>query len=587
MLNKPSGNRISRRMEAIRAEISEARNLPALYKAIATGLASLFQARTVLLLHGTECEEGLRPVFSWPERPLGVWSSLRITQSDPLYRALLDTNATPILYAALLRREGMSKSSAVKLLSRIGRWEYVVPIGRGSYLAGLVFLAGVQRSFEPSSRYGLELRHLTDVMAYALVAMLSMERLRREAKEKAMLVEVGKRVSSSLDLHEVLHGIVEAVREVVPCDHAAVFLLDQRRGELWYAVYQGKAKEVPRNFRLKMGQGLVGWVAFTGQPVLVRDVRSDSRYVRLFPDSRSELDVPIKRGDRVLGVISLESRRRGAFTEHHLELLQAFAGQAAIAIENALLLEELVEKQKLERELVIAREVQKALLPRALPRIRGFRLAATTIPSGMVGGDLYDVVQFADGSVAFAVGDVAGKGTPGAILMATLYSTYRGLLRRGLQPAKLMRSLNNLLVERLDTESFATLFLAVLYPDEKKLCYCNAGHNPPILVRADGRAEKLSEGGPVLGFLADLSYTEKEVQLGPSDLLVMYTDGVTEVVNEREEMFGEERLIQLLVKYRDLDPRPLRDRIVRSVREFRGEASLEDDLTLLILKVQP
>lgn len=585
MIRRLNTSAFQKKLEVLRREISEARSLGALYRAVGEGFARLFQARMVILFHEDECQAGLRPVFSWPEKPLGVWSSLRITQQDPLYQAIEQSNGPVVPYALLLRRERNGRSRAAELLARIGTWDFVIPLRQQDYLAGAVFLSGVRRAVAANSRSAVELNHLTEIVAYALMVTQTMERLQREAKEKAILLEIGKKVSSSLDIKEVLKSIVSAVREVVPCDHAAVFLLDQDKGELRHAVYEGTAKEAPRNVRLKVGQGLVGWVAITGQPVLIRDVRSDTRYVRLFPDSRAELDVPIKRGDRVFGVISLESNRKGAFNEHHLELLQAFAGQAAVAIENALLLDELVEKRRLEQELEIAREVQRALLPQSLPKIRGYRLAGITIPSGMVGGDLYDVVQFGDGSVSFAVGDVAGKGTPGAILMATLYSTYRGLLRKGLDPAKLMRSLNNLLVERLDSESFATFFLAVLRPEEHRLVYCNAGHNPPILVRSDGHVMKLTEGGPVLGFVPGLSYVNAEVKLEAGDLLVMYTDGVTEAANSREEMFGEQRLIDLLVENRHLDPRRLRDKVVHEVKTFCGSELLQDDLTLLILKV--
>lgn len=586
MSGQLSTSRMFKRIRAIRREISESRNLSSLYRAIGVGLANLFHAQKALVMHEVECEDGLRPVFMWPEKPLGVWSSIQILPRDPLYQALLQAKEPVVSFAWLLRRMGNEKSRWLEPLMKIAAWDQVVPIGSEQYLAGAVFLAGVRRPVEPDGPLAAEIGHLADVMSYALMAMLTTERLRREAKEKATLAEVGKRISSSLDLQEVLHAIVEAVREVVPCDHAAVFLLDQDKGELRYAVYQGIAEQVPSDFRLKVGQGLVGWVAITGQPVLIKDVRNDSRYLRFYEDSRSELDVPIKRGDRVLGVISLESRRRGAFDQHHLELLQAFAGQAAVAIENALLLEELVEKRRLEQELEIARQVQRALLPRSLPRIRGYRFAAVTIPSGLVGGDLYDVVEFGDGSIALAIGDVAGKGTPGAILMATLYSTYRGLLRKGFAPRKLMRSLNNLLVERLDAESFATLFLSVLVPAERRLRYCNGGHNPPLLIHADGSFKKLAEGGPVLGFVPNLRYTDGVIELNPGDVLLLYTDGVTEAMNAREEMFGEDRLLELAVANRHLDPRRLRDRIVQAVREFRGTAPLEDDLTLLIVKVQ-
>ena len=572
------------RLERLRRRVRSAQDLGKLYRIVAEGFARLLGAERVLLLHELDCMRGPEVVYATPAPAAGQdLPSANIPREDPLYSFLEKTTRAFVLLDDPRFREAVGDSAALQRLHELGEWKVAVPLRQVDVLVGVVLLGAVHK-LDVAFHYRRAIRRLAELIAYACVTLLMFQRLQQEAKEKTTLLEVAKKISSSLELKEVLEMVVEAVRQVVPCDHATVFLIDRERDELKHVVYRGSGRAVARGFRLKLGQGLVGWVAITGQPVLIDNVLEDERYYRLFPDSRSELDVPLVRGDRILGVISLESRRERAFNEHHLELAKAFAAQAAIAIENALLLDELVEKRRLERELSIAREIQKALLPKELPRLRGFKMDAYTLPSGMIGGDLYDVVQFADRSVALAVGDVSGKGTPGAILMATLYSTYRGLLRRGIEPASLMRKLNNLLVERIDPESFATFFLALLDPRKRSLHYCNAGHNPPILVRQDGSYERLEEGGPVLGFLPELSYISAKAELKPGDVLVLYTDGVTEAANAEDELFGEERLISVVRRNRGLGPRRLRKKIIQEVVSFTGRKNLDDDLTLLIVK---
>jgi len=571
------------RLERLRRRVRAARDLGKLYRVVAEGFARLLDADRVLVLHELDCMRGLEAVYALPRPDDGSLPPVSISRDDSFYDYLKTTRRALVMLHSPWVQERSPGSKVLPELLKSG-WRVAVPLQQLDMLVGVVLLGPIGVDLTRLS-YRRAIRRLSELIAYAAVTLLMFQRLQQEAKEKATLLEVAKKISSSLDLMEVLELVVEAVRQVVPCEHATVFLIDRERDELKHAVYRGSGRAVIKNFRLKLGQGLVGWVAITGQPVVIDNVLEDERYYRLFPDSRSELDVPLVRGDKILGVISLESRRERAFTEHHLELAKAFAAQAAVAIENALLLEELVEKRRLERELAIAREIQKALLPKELPRLRGFALDAYTLPSGMIGGDLYDVVEFADRTVALAVGDVSGKGTPGAILMATLYSTYRGLLRRGIDPGQLMRKLNDLLVERIDLESFATFFLALLNPKTRTLRYCNAGHNPPLLVHEDGSYERLEEGGPVLGFVPQLSYISTKIELKPGDLLVLYTDGVTEAANAEDELFGEERLVALLQRYRRLGPKRLRKKIIQEVVAFTGRKALDDDLTLLIVKV--
>jgi len=233
-----------------------------------------------------------------------------------------------------------------------------------------------------------------------------------------------------------------------------------------------------------------------------------------------------------------------------------------------------------------ARRFQRALLPRTLPQVSGYDFAAINVPSQTVGGDLYDFIQFSDGRIGISIGDVAGKGTPGAIIMAMLYSTYRGLVRQKMPMDKMMHDLNNLLKKRISPSSFVTFFYGELNPASGEFVYCNAGHCGPFLLRSDGRVEKLTEGGLVLGFLADMTYEVGRTQLQAGDLLLLYTDGVTEAMPlGLNEIFDESRLLTLLRENRDASALVLLRHLYHKVKAYTGSPRLLDDLTAVAVKV--
>jgi sigma-B regulation protein RsbU (phosphoserine phosphatase) len=412
------------------------------------------------------------------------------------------------------------------------------------------------------------------------------DRYRREALEKEILLEVVREMSASLDLSHVLTTIIDGLHTVVPYDQAVIFLLNRESWEIEQLVHRGYRQSSLEKLRLKIGEGVSGWVAKTGRSVIVPDVHADSRYIEVQPSTKSEIAVPLFSSGEVVGVFNLESDQPGAFENRHLELLEAFASQAAVAIERARLHHEVVLKHALERELRFAREIQKALLPKKMPRARNVSLSALNIPSRHVSGDLYDAVKFAEGRIGIAIGDVSGKGTPGAILMATLFGIYRSEVRRGLPAHKLMSRLNRRFMENLLQGGFATFFYAVLDPTTLKFEYCNAGHNPPILLRADGRVDFLDTGGIILGFSPKADYERRQIQLASGDLLCLYTDGVTEAESPQDELFGRDRLVDVLRRNRDGSVSELKRKILETITKFSGDAPPEDDVTVVLLKVK-
>jgi len=235
-----------------------------------------------------------------------------------------------------------------------------------------------------------------------------------------------------------------------------------------------------------------------------------------------------------------------------------------------------------KRELDEARAIQQRFLPAEMPKLRGCDIQAFWKPLNGVGGDYFDAMQLDDSTVALCIADVAGKGLPAALLMSNMQATVRRLMQATCSPAQLCRQFNRVAVENTTSERFVTLFYAVLDLKTRTLRYTNAGHVPPMLVRAGGTIERLCDGGTVLGAFGDSDYDETQIDVRAGDRMVFVTDGITEARNVEDEEFGDARLAALLLQYRDLEPAQLQRVLIDSVVSFAGEA-LQDDATIMIV----
>ena len=427
----------------------------------------------------------------------------------------------------------------------------------------------------------------SEQVAFALDNALLFDETERRALEKDVLLEVTKTLSASLDLDEVIEAMFRALRQVVHFDAAAIYLVNRSTLALELVAEVGYPQGSERAFDLQVGQGIVGWVAKTGQPVIVPDVTSDPRYVAARSSTRSEVASPLLLERRTIGVFNLESDQDDAYHDGHLALLSVFASQAAVAIERARLTRELLERRRLEKELAIAREIQLSFLPKRPPQIPGFDVAGESRTHDEVGGDYYDFVPVAETRVGLAIADVSGKGIPAALIMAGFRMSLLAEIRNEFAIRAVMRKVNSLLHESTDRDKFVTAFYGVLDFKNKVLIFSNAGHNPPILRRADGRFEYLEEGGVALGVLPDARYDERPIALRPGDLLVLYTDGITETEAPSGEQFGTRRLEQAMEHVREKTASEIVEGLVSEVTRWAGEKGVSDDLTLIVLKAQP
>ncbi|MGE5276252.1 MAG: PP2C family protein-serine/threonine phosphatase [Acidobacteriota bacterium] len=301
------------------------------------------------------------------------------------------------------------------------------------------------------------------------------------------------------------------------------------------------------------------------------------------------LAVAIAVGGRRLGVLAVadkESRDGGVldFTPTDARLLSLFANQAAAAIETARLHREAIEKERIERELELAAAIQREILPRALPRVEGVELAAANVPTRQVGGDYYDLFPLSGGRLGFLVADVSGKGVPAALLVSTVHSAVHLQIDEAKTVVDLVARIDRHLRRFAATRKFLTLFFGLLEPDTGRFRYVSAGHNPALLARANGGLERLESTGVPVGMLPNASWREEMVFLEPGDLLCVYTDGVTEAVDEREQEFGLERLSTIIARDASLPVGALCDRVIGAVADFARGMPQYDDQTLLLVR---
>lgn len=406
----------------------------------------------------------------------------------------------------------------------------------------------------------------------------------RASDETRSLFEVGKALSASLDMDEVLDTILDNLKRVVLYDIAIIYLVNPGDETISQIVTRGIDDSVQERLHLKMGQGICGRVAQTGQGIIASDVRANEDYIALRPETNSEMAVPIKIEDKVIGVFNVESDIPAAYSKRDLILMTAFANLAAITIERARLHKERLIARQLEDELVIARRIQTTFLPYRDPEIPGFDIAGINIPSKAVGGDYYDFIPIVENQFGIAIGDVSGKGIPASLIMAAFRASLKAEIRNNFAIRAILRKVNALLYESIDRDRFVTAVYGVLDAKNRVLTFSNAGHNVPILRRATGKVEYLREGGAALGAIADSVYEERPISLASGDILVFYTDGVTEVLDEDGHEFGEEGLLRSLEMAKHLSSKEIINFIVDRTSRFTAKDGEADDWTMITIK---
>lgn len=325
------------------------------------------------------------------------------------------------------------------------------------------------------------------------------------------------------------------------------------------------------------------------EPVLVDDLRkrrSFAKAVRVCEQERIAAIIPLHAQNVVSGLLCVGERLNGApYTREDLEFLYSLGALAMISTENARLFQEALRKKEMEDELTIARGIQQNLLPREIPAIDGFDVSALNVSSQQVGGDYYDIVPVGTGGFIIAIGDVSGKGTPASLLMANVQATIRALAPFGLSLGDATGRVNNIITANTGNEKFITFFWGILDPADRSYRYVNAGHNPPYVLRADGRIEQLTEGGLILGVMQTMvPYQEGQIRLEAGDAVVLYTDGVSEAMNLQGEDYGDERLEQFLRSLHHGSAQEIVDALRAELASYTAGAPQSDDITIVVIR---
>lgn len=414
-------------------------------------------------------------------------------------------------------------------------------------------------------------------------------RVAREGDLLALISKVGITLLSSSTLEQTLEQIVSLVFEAVPADRCLLMMRDEANQDLKVAVARLRDRAGAIG-EIRVSRNVMDEVVIRGKSVLTSDAQHDPRFASgtvVLQGVRSVLAVPLGVAEKVFGIIYADSPiAEGRFTEDHLKVLTTLASVAAIRVENARLVEARLQQERLERELQLAMEIQQRFQPTAPPVIAGYEFQGISFPCYEIGGDYYDFISRPDGRMVITLGDVSGKGTAAALLMSSLHAAIHAQTGSHDSLVETISAVNKYLAENIPPNRFVTLFYAELDPESGTLSFLNAGHNPPLIVHAAGTVEQLAAGGLPLGIKPNAEYREGRTQLQLGDVLVIYSDGVTEAASPSGEEFGPTRLYEVVQRNVDASAAGIRDRIESALTKFSQGTQAADDITLVIVKRQ-
>jgi serine phosphatase RsbU (regulator of sigma subunit)/pSer/pThr/pTyr-binding forkhead associated (FHA) protein len=408
----------------------------------------------------------------------------------------------------------------------------------------------------------------------------------------AIISRVSVTLLSPLSLDETMDQVLDCVFSAIAADRGYALLLETApTGEsnlVCKAMRSRSAGPVSLD-QVELSRSITEQVLRQGESVLTSDAQQDPRFQEhrsiALSGIRSVMAVPLAVGGRVLGMIYVDSPfATNRFTTRDLQLLALIAGVAAIRIENVRLLDMQAEKKRLADELAVASEIQLRLHPATPPPIPGYDLIGVSFPCYEVGGDYYDFIAKRDGRFVIALGDVSGKGTGAALLMSSVHAAVRAQATTRLSAPEIVGEINQYIYDNTPANRYVTLFYSELDARTNELTYINGGHNAPILVRTTGEVTRLDIGGFPVGITPDGNYREGWAQMEKGDVLVIYSDGASECLDEQGEEFGEARMIEIIQKHRQRTAAGIRDRIEQALTQFAGKAKSVDDLTLVIVK---
>lgn len=461
--------------------------------------------------------------------------------------------------------------------------EFVFPIRTAHKLVGYLFLGKKLLNSELSDDEMKFVAALCNISAAAIENVNVFEQyrfsnleLQRKIQELQTLFDLSKEFGQIVNEDRVIRTLEFAIMGQVGVRRYAICLNDST------------GSGVPRLVVNKMrGIEELDIRGFCGidKPVKLYGISNDEQFGQELKEIGAEVLIPFKFQREQGGVLILGERiTKQKYSDAEIELISSICNLSAIAVENSRLFQESLAKQRLEEELNLARTIQQHLFPRELPRFNYCEVSALNLPSKQVGGDYYDIIALNDGSLCAAIADVSGKGFPASLLMANLQSAFRALIESGLSLVEITQRLNEIIYRNTDFDRFVTFFALLYNPYTRAINYVNAGHNYPYLVRKNGKVERLESGGIILGVLSPAEYCQGVVGVNHGDLLFLFTDGVSEALNEAGFQYGEDQLEAVLLANRERGAAEISKEVMESVVKFAGRAAQSDDITMVCIK---
>lgn len=415
------------------------------------------------------------------------------------------------------------------------------------------------------------------------------QRLRGALEELSILNEIATAIGSTLTLNEIVDLMVQKCVKHFQVEQAAVMMLNREKSEDPFQTMIRRANTTSEILPYRLNAQLTGWMLRHQKPLVINDLQNDERFHGFVDNSlpiHSLLSVPLMAKGKIIGLINAFNKKsEEGFDNNDQRLLAIIATQSAQVLENARLLAEEQALLRMREEMRTAHDIQLKLLPTAQPKVADpdYDIAGVSIPAKEVGGDYYDFIKISDSRLAFGLGDVTGKGIPAALLMANVQATIRSQTFMIDSARRCMGNANKLMYESTDLGKFVTMFYGILDTDQHTLSYCNAGHDLPYLYTIDDVPKRLDTGGIVLGFVPEYNYAEDVVDFKAGSRLVLYSDGITEAMNAKDEEFGEDRLKEVIVEFGHLTSLELVEKIIDAVQQHAGKTPQSDDMTLLII----
>lgn len=428
----------------------------------------------------------------------------------------------------------------------------------------------------------------TDLSTTIKAQPMDMDKMRLEHRIFSVISEVSKALVLHLPLNELLEHILDLIGQHLVMDRGILMLKEGNPSQFIPRVIRINNPRL-KNQKILVSQSIINLAVNQNSSILTSDAQDDTRFKAevsiINLNIHSAMCVPLWNNKEIIGVIYADRiYKLEQFTEEDLRLMTLLANLAAIKIENAKLVELGIEKEKMEKELSLASQIQRDFLPKENPKSKGFEIAGANVPCYQVGGDYYDFIDIDPERIGITIADVSGKGVSASLLMASLRAALQSEVHSEYDIERMVKKLNDFVHRSSSTNKFITFFFSELNKKTSELKYINAGHNPPLIMDPKGNVRRLESSGFCLGMFPNIDYKLEKLNLNVGDTVLLFTDGITESRNKDNEEFEEKRMIQLMNKHSKIGAEDLIEKINQELEEFTVGTEPSDDQTIVVIK---